>query len=257
MIGLNGGLIGRSRSLYTNAGVWTPNEQRLSRTDPYWNDVSLLMHMNGTNNSTAFVDNSKNAFTVSAVGDAKISTAQSKFGGDSALFDGTGDYLSIPQSSAFDFGSGDFTIEAWVYATALSGNSRTIITKGWGSNPYGPFVIFYDNISAITFYASSNNAGWNIASNVAILASPSLNTWHHIAVSRQGFNIRLFGNGNLTNTITTTSALMTNSSITTIGNSNNGLYGWAGYIDEMRITKGVSRYNAAFTPPTQQFADTY
>ena len=78
-------------------------------------NVSLLLHGNGTNGSTTITDSSPTPKTVTAVGNAQISTAQSKFGGASIAFDGTGDYATVPSASAFDFGTADFTVEAWVY----------------------------------------------------------------------------------------------------------------------------------------------
>ena len=87
--------------------------------DAYFSDVVLLLHMGGTDGSTTFTD--EKGHTVTANGDAQIDTAQSKFGGASALFDGSGDYLSVADSADFEFGSSDFTIDGWVrlhgYAT--------------------------------------------------------------------------------------------------------------------------------------------
>ena len=69
--------------------------------DVYYPQTSLLMHFNGTNGSTTMTDNSKNNFAVTAVGNAQLSTAQSKFGGSSLLLDGTGDYLTFASNSQF------------------------------------------------------------------------------------------------------------------------------------------------------------
>jgi len=91
--------------------------------DPYVNNVSLMLSMDGANNSTTFIDSSQNALAVTAVADAKISTAQSKFGGSAAYFDGTGDYLTVASNAAIAFGLGDFTIECWVNFSALPGNN--------------------------------------------------------------------------------------------------------------------------------------
>ena len=82
--------------------------------DPFFANVSLLLHGDGTNGSTTIVDSSPSPKTVTAVGDAKISTAQSKFGGASIGFDGSGDSLAAPASISH-FGTGDFTIELWIY----------------------------------------------------------------------------------------------------------------------------------------------
>ena len=73
------------------------------------------MHFNGTNGSTTMTDSSKNNLTVTSNNGTAITTAQSKFGGASALFDGTNDYVTTPNNSVFDFGTNDFTIEFWAY----------------------------------------------------------------------------------------------------------------------------------------------
>ena len=77
------------------------------------NYTKLLLHFDGTDGSTTFVDSSPSGKTVTAVGNAQIDTAQYKFGGASGLFDGNGDYLSVPDSDDWYFGTGDFTIDAW------------------------------------------------------------------------------------------------------------------------------------------------
>jgi len=90
-------------------------------SDTYYSNVSLLLHCDGSNGSTTFTDNSPSPKTVTANGNASVSTAQSKFGGASAVFDGTGDYLSLDGSSGFAFGTGDFTIEFWLSPSVLNG----------------------------------------------------------------------------------------------------------------------------------------
>ena len=82
--------------------------------DPYADNVSLLLNGNGDNGSTTFTDSSSYGHTVTPVGDAPLSTTHSKFGGASMYFDGSGDYLSIPDSDQFEIGSGEFPFEAWV-----------------------------------------------------------------------------------------------------------------------------------------------
>jgi len=84
-----------------------------SAADEHYNSVSLLLNANGADNSTVFTDTSPTPKTVTAVGNAKISTSQSKFGGSSMYFDGTGDYLTSPSSTDFDLG-GTYTVEFWV-----------------------------------------------------------------------------------------------------------------------------------------------
>ena len=124
MLGFNGGLMGVRRvpTVSSASGLWFPNEQSMARRDgiwppmgdPYWSSVSLLLHMNGSNGSTTFTDSSSNNYTVTAYGHAQISTAQSKFGGASGLFDGSVDYIRATPSTNLQFG-GDFTLELQVY----------------------------------------------------------------------------------------------------------------------------------------------
>ena len=125
MLGFNGGLMGVQRTPTQGiaSGLWFQNEQSVAKranvwpfsqsADPYFSNVSLLLHMDGSNGSTTFTDNSSNGFTVTANGNAQISTAQSKWNGASGYFDGAGDFLTVPVNSAFELGTGDFDVELW------------------------------------------------------------------------------------------------------------------------------------------------
>ena len=90
-------------------------------TDPYWANVSYLLVGNGANGTTTNIkDSSSNNATTTIVGNTVISTAQSKFGtGSSVVFDGSGDYLTYPSNTIYAFGTGDFTIECWVYFSVV------------------------------------------------------------------------------------------------------------------------------------------
>ena len=100
-----------------------------SSSDPYFSSTKLLLNGNGTNGSTTFTDSSNSSHTVTASGNAQISTTQSKFGGSSMYFDGSGDYLVIAQDTSTDLsGVVDFTIEAWVRPANVSG-TRTIFSQ--------------------------------------------------------------------------------------------------------------------------------
>ena len=206
-------------------------------------NVSLLLHGNGTNGSTTITDNSPSPKTVTAVGNAQISTTQSKFGGSSMLFDGTGDRLTTPSNNAFAFGTGDFTVEAWVYESI---------------RPAFPTVIEIGSHLAATGIIFLTNDGGNLAgiySNGfrALTATGSLAAWNHYAWVRSGNSIQTFVNGvgggaaSFTNNLTDTATIK-------IG-GRAGNYDLNGYINDLRITKGVARYTANFTPPTAPFPD--
>lgn len=219
-------------------------------TDPYFSSVSLLLPMDGTNGSTTFADASSFAHTVTANNGAAISTAQSKWGGASGLYDGTNDYLSVPDSAAFDFGSGDFTMEAWIYLNSASGYNS--IAGQWVSgNPSA--CSFTWRVDDGYYYFAVTIGGSLIGGYSSQTISAS--TWTHVAVTRSGGTVTLWKDGVAGTTTYSVSGSTVNSSAELcVGrtSSGDGLY-FNGYIDDFRITKGVARYTANFTPPTAAF----
>lgn len=252
LIGANGGLLGsqRSTNTLTGPGLWTPNEQVLLRRantwprtdDQYATNVSLLLHMDGSNGSTTFTDNSSNALTVTVNGNAQISTTQSKFGGASGYLDGTGDYLTLASTSLFGFGTGDFTIEYWTYPTRNTINETFIDTRP--SDTGTPLVLGKSSGGAVRCYDGST---------VRTGGTMTLNQWHHVAWSRSGSSNNVFLNG--TSVISFTNAFDAGSSRGLVVGSNvvTTAENCQGYFDDLRITKGIARYTSNFTPPTTAF----
>lgn len=218
----------------------------------YKNTV-LLMHFDGENNSTNFID--ETGKTITRFGDTKISTNQSVFGGSSGYFDGNGDYLSVPNSSDFDFVSGDFTIEFWIYPQNTSG-VVSLIHKGWPST-YPPFLIYLSggvSTNSISFFASGDDSSWNVANELGSGYNLSNSTWNHVAVVRNGQNFKFYVNGQCNNAGTNSSDVLTvNTQNVRIGNATNEDDNFLGYIDELRISKGIARYIEDFTPPNKPF----
>ncbi len=189
------------------------------------------------------------------VGNAQISTTQSKFGGSSMYFDGTGDYLSIPATQNIVFGTADFTIEMWVYSGSQGSTGARMFGNGagaaWGSGKY---------ILTTTTAANPNKftLGINNASPADVLVSTTTfndSTWKHVAITRYNGVFRLFVNGILEST-NTTNVSVDNGTAAQIRIGSSGISGdadWAGYIDDLRITKGIARYTSNFTPPTAAF----
>ena len=218
--------------------------------DPYWSSVGLLLHCDGSNGSTTFTDSSSFARTVTANGNAQVSTSVKKFGTGSVLLDGN-DYLSVADASEFDFGSGDFTVECFCYVTNTA--SRTIISK-WTTSGQRSWYLGAGT-TGFGFYFSTNGTNSTLA--IALTAWPSTSTWFHIAVTRSGADLRLFVDGvqqGSTYNISTTSLFNGNGDVT-IGDDASTNAGFTGNIDEVRITKGVARYTANFTPPSAPFPD--
>lgn len=206
--------------------------------DPNYADVTLLMHMDGVDGSTVFTDEKGHAFTV--VGNAQIDTAQSKFGGASALFDGVDDRITTPDHADFDMGAGDFTWEGWIRTTTVAGLGTVIAKRAASTLFQGPVVV--RNGATLQFYATSNGSSWNIANGVTI-GTLQVNTWHHFAVVRQGSTWMLFFGGVLVTTFTSALAVADNAELLTIGGTPDGTQMWSGWIDDIRITKGVARYS--------------
>jgi len=206
--------------------------------DPYASNVSLYLQMNGANGSTTFTDSSPNALAVTAVGNAQISTAQSKYNGSAGYFDGTGDYLSIAANSAIDLGSGDFTIEFWVRPAAKTNAVDAVF--GYGNYS----CMFYHNGTNWTLEMSSTGS----SNQLVITCTVTLNTWQHIAIVRNGSSIVVYKDGVSSATGTFTGTVTTNARTLRIGDNGNS-QNINGYIDELKITKGVARYTSAFTSP--------
>jgi hypothetical protein len=185
------------------------------------------------------------------VGDAKISTTQSKFGGSSMFFDGTGDYLTIPTSPNLQFGTGDFTLELWTYFISRSVGGSCFINN-YNNYAAGSLGIFAGHAGGNT---SKYQVSYNGSSFPSIQSSISIiyNQWAHLALVRSGTTITLYINGVADGTITSASAALNGVGSTWfIGTAGDSIanYYVNGYIDDLRITKGFARYTANFTPPT-------
>lgn len=199
-------------------------------------------------NNTTFVDSSANAFTVTRNGD----TVQSGFNpfsqasAGAGYFDGTGDYLSVPDNAAFTF-DGDFTIEAWVYKSSGVGTVAAHWPGFVATNC--SWIVSTDANNRLTF---SYGIGSTNATITGTSTTVTANQWNHVAVSRSGTTVRLFVNGVQDATTGTVSGTLNNSTgIITVGviNTNDGQY-LTGYISNLRVVKGTAVYTSNFTPPT-------
>ena len=218
--------------------------------DPFFfSNVSLLLHGDGANGSTVIRDSSSLMNTVTPVGNAQISTAQSKFGGASILFDGTGDRLTLSTNESFTL-SGDFTIEFWIRINNMQ-------VSGILSN--GASIFFSTAVALILNQSAQLNkiSLWNYLSstNAAIVATNTLitNQWYHVAFVRSSSTVTPYLDGVSSSSASDANTYSFSSTLLRIGAYWGGDFN--GYIDDLRITKGVARYTANFTPPTAPFPD--
>ena len=185
------------------------------------------------------------------VGNAQVSTTQAKFGTTSMYFDGSGDYLYSPVSSSNILGN-TWTIEFWYQPTSRATTYPAIICISDSNSNYANTISIFDRHQSATtkFSFCVANAG-TISSGTTNVSN---GTWYHIAlVSNNGSNtLYINGTSEATSSTTTGSA---NKAIFVGINFDFATYGSAlnGYIDELRITKGVARYTANFTAPTSAF----
>ena len=210
----------------------------------------LLLHGNGTDGSTVITDSSASAHVVTANGGAQIDTAQSKFGSASILFDGSGDSLSIPAHADFNFGTGDFTIDAWVRRNGAQSSFSYLLSTasagGWnllfGAAGYG---------AQNAPYFSDNSNSTTIASTTPL---PDL-TWSHVALVRNGNTLTMYQDGVATGSASVTGKSFSygSASVVRIGSSPTPSNFFNGWIDELRILKGTAAWTANFTPPASEY----
>ena len=222
--------------------------------DPYFFSVSTLLHLDGTNGSTTFTDTSPLPKTVTAVGSAQISTAEAQFDQSLLLNDANTytNYLTTPDNAGFQMGTGDFTVEAWIYLISKPRNTASIISSGssdFGNNG-GYFVV-----------DSSNRIQLGLPGFAVFGGTISTGQWYHVAGTRSGTTTRIFINGTLTSTGTGDSNNYNfskdNLLIGRDGWDSSGNQGFHGYIDDVRITKGVARYTDTFSVPNAPFPNSY
>ena len=186
------------------------------------------------------------------VGGAQISTTQSKFGGSSMYFDGTGDYLTSASDSNFDFGSGDWTIECWLYI-----NTAKTYNGYYGKRQAGGFglTLQIDSSGTLSISASTSGSSWALA-GASLGSGYSASAWMHVAVVRSGTTITGYRNGVNTGTQTLSGSIFVATGYpATIGSANDTNQEFNGYIDDLRITKGIARYTTNFTPQRSQWQD--
>lgn len=215
-------------------------------TDPYWSNVSALLHFEGANGSTTFTDQTGKTWT--ATGDAQISTTQFKYGASSGVWpDSVSAPLICTSSSVITLAS-DFTVEYWVYQ-ATNGSTLRVHAHFFNNAGTNNGLNIYRNADSGMLQVD-NGLTATTAGTIAI----ALNTWTHIAVVRDSGTIRGYVGGvqALSHAAQSYPATIDRSRI---GAFKDGGYRYHGYMDDFRVTNGVCRYpgGTTFTPPTAPF----
>ena len=239
---------------YSGATITVP-------TAPFVNDSDTLFltHMDGTDGSNLFLDDNGtqgrgNAVVATAINNAQISTAQSKFGSASAVFDGTNDIIALGRDDDSNYvlvpRTGEFTWELWIRFDNVSTGSIFLATSIYGAygdaNPVGR--------SWMGLLYGKPTFTINGGPTISDTTNASADTWYHFAASRDSSNdVRFFLNGTLIGTSNSSATIA--AGYVALGGTGNGYdLDFDGYIDELRISN-TCRYTASFTPQTEPFTN--
>ena len=233
---------------YATTAVYTSNFTPPTAPLTAITNTSLLL--SGTN--AGIIDKSQSVKSLTLNGDVKSSTAQTKYLTSSMYFDGTGDYINVNANGIANFGTNDFTIELWAYAISIGNYMYLIEARNSGSQLNAWTLSFnymgnYNN--NILQFASYNGSTANLflSSDTAFSAGQ----WTHIAVTRSGTTMKMFLDG--TEVASNNSAgfdFALDQNPIHIGSRFSIEQYFNGYMSDIRITKGLARYTANFTPPT-------
>jgi hypothetical protein len=210
----------------------------------------VLQHFEGPNTSTVCIDESGKVWTLG--GAASIVTAQSKFGSSSGLFGGSGDYFDTPDSADFTMGSGDFTVDCWVRRNA-AGVIEYICGQvdSTGANANVSFCLQLLAANTMQFFVCTG-ATAKIANSAGSITADS--TWHHVALIRSGNNLYSALDGVLSTALDVTGVSINDSTFKmAVGKFGEFNSTWNGWIDELRITKGLARWTTNFAVPTRAY----
>ncbi|MFA5185251.1 MAG: IPT/TIG domain-containing protein [Patescibacteria group bacterium] len=207
-------------------------------------NIKLLLHMDGTDNSTTFIDSSPFARTVTASNGAKVSATYAEFNQSCNLSGSPSDKLQAADSDDFYF-DGDFTIDLWMMPAGSPNSASGLVTQYAGSTSYSLFRLYGNNLY-FDSYQGHVSAPYTFSNDV----------WYHVAMERYGNQWNFYVNGSrIGQTVSAFSPANVPAPLN-IGYYYNGItnYDFRGYIDEVRVVKGVAKYQGnTFTPPTAPY----
>lgn len=227
--------------------------------DPNFSNVVLLAGYNraGTANSTPYTEESNSAHVLTRTGSGATGTYESggKFGG--RLYKSLAThFFSTPDSADFAFGSGNWTIETWVYFDNAPSSGFHNIIGQWDSGTNQKSWLMSVASNVLTLFVSSNGSTTITSANGSW--APSTLTWYHIAADYDGTAYRIYANGTMVGKEVASRTLHNSTAAMTLGAfliSGSGSSSFVGGLDETRITKGVARYasDGGYTVPVAAF----
>ena len=239
----------------SHSHVWNYSDIYKARRADTWPDlvydtqIALYLPFNGS-----LTDFSSYGHTVSAVGDAAVTTSPFQFHA-SCAFDGNGDLLTVPHNNIFDFGGNDFTIEGFINPTTAAGVQG--VYSQWGGTGSRSFKVVISTNAKLEINGSKDGSTGTQVNQIASTGL-ELNTFSHFAVTREGSNFRIFINGVNRGTTTDSGALYNSSANIAIGGNRadqttNTLHG---NLEDFRVVNGLALYTTAFEVPTRSINNT-
>ncbi|MFA6458305.1 MAG: LamG-like jellyroll fold domain-containing protein [Patescibacteria group bacterium] len=229
----------------------TPDNPIDLEKTPGGNDsyTKLLIQSGETDGATTFADASLSAHTITVNGDTHAATEAQKFGATALRFDGAGDVLVLADADDWNFGDANFTIDGWINLPATTQGASILAHRT--VDGFNGFNLIVTAENKLQFIADDDNASaWAI--NFTSTTALPINEWNHFALVRNGADFALYINGSASGSMTSDAAIYNDAVALTIGGEENN-YFFNGYLDELRISKGIARWTKDFTPPTEAY----
>jgi hypothetical protein len=200
------------------------------------------------------IDSSSNALTITNINSTALAN-NGPYDQGAMSFNGTDQYLSFPYDVGFDFGSGNFTVECWVYFDTLSAtttlfaiNMQTPLSTSAG---YAQCRVDVQSNGSAKLLASINPNSW-VYTNASAAGVFSAGQWYHVAIVRRGTSFVLYVNG-VSKLSYILSGILNNTNGTSwigaVNNSGSATQYINAKISDLRIVKGTAVYISNFTPP--------
>jgi hypothetical protein len=217
--------------------------------DPYFANVSLLLHSNGV----VPTDSSLSPKTITVSGNVRISNEQPKFGGSSLTAGTSPDFtwgsnrLQVPAGVDFAYGTNDFTVEAWLYNTTFNGEPSWFAQSAAGTNYFVCGVLS----TGVPFFNFAESGGGTVVTGPVL----AINTWNHVAIVRRNGVVTVYTNGTGGTPVSCAQNFSDMTVAPTIGSYSHttGQLVYKGFIYQLRITKNIARDGADLTPLTVPF----
>jgi hypothetical protein len=227
----------------------------MAANDPNFGSVVALLHCDGADNGTTFTDVAGHTFT--RTGNTVTKTGEKKYGSASVYLDGAGDNLSSATNADWNLGTGDFTVEFWFYPqTGGHGSAWSrLLQIGPNQTNGGLWIVSTASANPMTITVQGVRSQPDYFDIVTAGATISNDSWHHLALVKASGVYTLYIDGASYGSSTPSPAYTHVQGALWFGNNNLATESFKGYLDDIRITKGVARYTDTFTPPTAALPD--